>query len=98
MASAEKRVERRVIEDMTVILKLDEDEARTLGAVLALVGGSRKTSPREHVVAILNALREARVLRGLGSPFEMVSTDVESGSHPSALAAGQIRFSDYPEA
>jgi hypothetical protein len=96
MAVAEKRVERRVIEDVTILLKLSEDEARTLAAVLALVNGDRRKSPREHAVAILNALREARVLRGLGSPFEMGLTRDEP-DHPATLASGAINFRTYSE-
>ncbi|MFF1597708.1 hypothetical protein ACFVYV_09450 [Streptomyces mirabilis] len=96
MAVAEKRVERRVIEDVTVILKLSEDEARTVAAVLSLVSGDRRKSPREHTVAVLNALREARVLRSIGSPFEATLTTPEIG-HPVHLAEGMVRFRDYPE-
>jgi hypothetical protein len=96
MAVAQRHVERRVIEDVTVILKLSEDEARTLAAVLALVNGDRRKSPREHAVSILNALREARVLRGLGSPFEMALTDAVA-DHPATLASGAINFRTYPE-
>jgi hypothetical protein len=98
MAVAEKRVERRVIEDVTVRLTLSEDEAKTLAAVLALVSGDRRKSPREHVVAMINALREARVLRSTGSPFELPLGMAPDPVHPSTMASGMIRFSEYPEA
>lgn len=97
MAIAEKRVERQVIETVTVTLKLSEDEARTLGAVLGLVSGDRSNSPRRHTVAMLNALREARVLRTLGSPFE-VTVSTADANHPALLAGGGISFRNYPEA
>lgn len=93
MAEAQRHVERRVIEDVTVVLTLSEDEVRTLGAVLALVGGDRKNSPREHTVSILEALREARILRTLGSPFEVATQQI--ANHPANLATGVIRFAEY---
>jgi hypothetical protein len=97
MAVAEKRVERRVIEDVTVTLKLSEDEARTLVAVLMLTAGSRKTSPREHVVNILDALRRAGATRP--DPFggALATNKAFERADPSNLAEGMVRFRDYPE-
>lgn len=94
MAVAEKRVERRVIEDVTVTLKLSEDEARVLATVLAQVSGNRRNSPYEHVVAVLNALREARVLRSFGSPFEAV-VEGSASNHPVQLIDGTLTFREY---
>lgn len=97
MAVAEKRVERRVIEDVTILLKLSEDEARALHAVLMLTGGSRKTSPREHIVSIMDALRKAGAVR-YGSPFDSaVTRQLDPRNDPSNLAEGMVKFRDYPE-
>jgi hypothetical protein len=92
MAQAEKKVERQVIETVTVTLKLSEDEARTLAAVLSRTAGSRKTSPREHAVSILDALRRA----GMFPEFEFAPR-MPSLTGPDTLAEGQVRFRDYPE-
>lgn len=51
MAHAEK------VEEVTVTLTLNKDEARTLAHVLGLVGGSPTDSPRRHVSPISSALR-----------------------------------------
>jgi hypothetical protein len=104
MAQAVKRVERRVVEDVTVELKLSEVEARTLHAVLMLTSGNRKTSPREHVVSILDALRRSGAV--VPNPFNRISSvDPVTGlatikdpwTDPSGLAEGTVRFRDYPE-
>lgn len=96
MASAEKRVERRVIEDVTISLKLTADEAETLIAVLALTAGDRKESPREHVVSILDAFR--RTGMHSAAPLDPTAWRLANGNskHPSHLAEGVVRFRDYP--
>lgn len=97
MATAEKRVERRVIEDVTVTLSLSEEEARTLAAVLARVTGSRNGSPREHVAAILDALRRAGVMHPAQSGAltwrEISPVDLRE---PGGLIEGKLNFHDYP--
>jgi hypothetical protein len=95
MAEAQRQVERRVVEDVTIVLKLSEDEARTLAAVLSSVEGNRSNSPREHAVAVLNALREAQVLRRLGSPFEVATVSLPP-DHPAMLISGMVSFAAYP--
>lgn len=42
-------------------LKLNDDEARTLVAILALVGGSSSQTPRAHSDSILSALQNQGV-------------------------------------
>lgn len=97
MAVAEKRVERKVIEDVTVRLTLSEDEARTLVAVLSRVTGTRSNSPRLHVSNVLEALRRA----GYRHPEhaaalswkEIPAVDL---TDPGNLIDGKVSFRDYP--
>jgi hypothetical protein len=102
MAVAEKRVERRVIEDVTVVLKLSEDEARTLMAVLSRVGGMRSSSPRGHASNMLDALRQA----GYRHPEHTAQLEWRGATYvrgdgdpadPGNLIEGKLNFRDYPE-
>lgn len=96
MADATKKIQRRVIEDVTVELTLSEDEARTLVAVLSRVTGTRTNSPRLHASNVLEAFRRA----GIHHPEhaqaltwrEIRPVDL---TDPAGLIDGKITFRDY---
>lgn len=84
MAVAEKTTVERVVTEAGFTLKLTVEEAETLVAVLARVGGSSAESPRGHAGDIIEALQAAGV------------RDYWVDGHPSGLASGSIQFRDYP--
>jgi hypothetical protein len=98
MAEATKKVERRVIEDVTIELKLNEDEARTLVAILANVTGTRTNSPRLHASNVLEAFRRAGVPHpGHTQALSWRELPAADLSDPSGLICGALKFRDYPE-
>jgi hypothetical protein len=85
MAHAEKITETVKVE--LVALALLPEEAATVLAITAHIGGDNKTSPRKHMDAIRNALLSA----GVRSGKEGYLVDRTRG------AAGSIYFADYPK-
>ncbi|MFF9525393.1 hypothetical protein ACF1DV_25940 [Streptomyces achromogenes] len=83
MAVAEKTTVERVVTEDGFTLKLTVDEAETLVAVLARVGGSPHESPRGNAEAVMKALSGAGV------------RNYWVEDHPSDLASGSIQFADY---
>jgi hypothetical protein len=86
MAAAEKTTVERVVTEEGFTLKLTVNEAETLVAVLAQVGGDPVTSPRGLAEGVLTSLMGAGV-RGYWP------TKID---HPSSLTRGHITFMDYP--
>lgn len=60
MAEA-KKTNRQVIVEETYTLILSKEEANTLAAVMARVGGSPSGSPRAHIISIQNALQRVDI-------------------------------------
>ncbi|MET9126930.1 hypothetical protein [Streptomyces sp. NPDC004528] len=85
MASAEQATVERVVTEKGFTLKLTVDEAETLVAVLARVGGSPSDSPRGLSEGVMDSLVSA----GVRSHFPT------SAGHPTNLARGSINFDDY---
>lgn len=85
MAKAEKTTVERVVLEDGFTLKLTVDEAETLVAVLARVGGSPSVSPRGKSGDVLTALLDAGV-----RDYYPAADD-----HPVRLATGSVQFNDY---
>jgi hypothetical protein len=76
----------RPIESLT--LTLNEQEAKTLVAILSRIGGCPDNSPRKHAANILEAImRETRGAGGLDCGAERLCVDNQNG--------GSIYFGDY---
>ncbi|MFE0326304.1 hypothetical protein ACFW08_05745 [Streptomyces sp. NPDC058960] len=85
MAAAEKTTIARVVMEDGFTLKLTVDEAETLVAVLACVGGSPDTSPRGLAEGVLKSLIDV----GVRNYWPRLS------DHPASLTRGSVQFNDY---
>jgi hypothetical protein len=74
---AEATTQVRTIREKTVNLTLSTDEAETLMAILAKVGGHRERSPRKHVEAVTVALSKAglRPYHSASHPYSLLTVD-----------------------
>ncbi|MEU1037663.1 hypothetical protein [Streptomyces sp. NPDC005907] len=86
MAVAEKTTVERTVTEEGFTLKLTVDEAETLVAVLARVGGSPDQSPRGNAESVLDALIAAGARTYYPQPQ----------GHPVHLLRGFVAFDDYP--
>lgn len=69
----------KVVRVDTVTLTLSIDEAEALRAVVGSVWGDENDSPRKHIDAIWNALRDAGVPNVLAS---LVSEEIRFDNYP----------------
>jgi hypothetical protein len=86
---AQAKTATQMITVKTVSLTLNEDEARTLAAILRHVGGDETLSPRRHASAI------ARALAGTGVVNESNSERRLIRSHASPNGLAGIVFKNY---
>jgi hypothetical protein len=92
MAVVTSKTERKVIETKTVTIVLNEREAKTLGLVLAHVGGSPDNSRRKHTDDIARELEKV-----MGDPFYYPEKQYIDRENRALSFADEIDFDKLPE-